>query len=54
MKYVAQPGDDDITTLRVPKRLRRKLGMLVNKNDNLDTGLEKILDKYIEKLPEPQ
>lgn len=53
MKYVAKEGDDDFTTIRMQKRVRRKLGMLINNNTNLDDGLEQILDKYIEKLPEP-
>jgi len=53
MKYVPQHDDDDSTTINIPKRVRRKLGLLVNKNDNLNVGLEKILDKHIKELPEP-
>lgn len=52
MKYVAQSDDQDITTLRVPKRVRRKLGYLINGNENIDVGLERILDALLIKLPE--
>jgi len=50
MKYDPQPDDDDITTLRVPKRVRRKLGFLINGNENIDVGLERILDKQLEQI----
>lgn len=52
MKYIAQPDDDDITTLRVPKRVRHKLGLCINGNENIDEGLERLLDVVIEKIPE--
>ena len=47
MKYTKQTDDHTITTLRVRKRLRHKLGMLVNGNETLEEGLEKILDKEL-------
>ena len=50
VKYEKQPGDEVITTLRITKRIRRKLGLLVNKNQNLDVGLEEILDLELAKL----
>lgn len=53
MKYIPHPDDEVVTTLRIPKRIRRKLGLLINKNENLDVGLERILDQHVEKLPEP-
>jgi len=50
MEYISQSDDDVITTLRVPKRVRRKLGMLITGNENLDVGLERILDEKIIKI----
>lgn len=48
MQYETQPGDNDITTLRVTKRIRRKLGDLITGNETLEAGLERILDaQYI-------
>ena len=49
MEYTSQIGDDEITTLRVPKRVRRKLGLLINGNENIDVGLERILDALLKK-----
>ena len=45
--YQPQTDDDEITTLRVPRRVRRKLGSLINGNESLDKGLERILDKEL-------
>lgn len=53
MIYPAQDGDEDITTLRVPKRLRRKLGLCMNGNEKIPGGLERIIDAVLEKMPEP-
>lgn len=50
MEYQAKPDDNDITTLRVPKRVRRKLGFLINGNENIDVGLERILDEQLVKV----
>lgn len=47
MEYQAQPDDDTVTTLRVPKRVRRKLGMLIDGNENIDVGLERLLDSML-------
>ncbi len=44
MEYVPQTDDNDIGSVRVTKRTRRKLGMLVDGNHTLDEGLEAILD----------
>ncbi len=52
VKYIEQPDDNEATSLRVPRRVRRKLGFLVNSNDHLSYGLEKILDAELEKIPE--
>lgn len=46
MNYEPQRDDEDITTLRITKRVRRKLGMCINKNETMDEGLERILDKH--------
>ncbi len=51
MKYVSQEDDAIITTLKVPKRVRRKLGILIDGNENIDVGLERILDSLLEELP---
>ncbi len=48
MKYVPKSDDKEITTLRVPKRVRRKLGLLINGNETIDKGLERILDGQLE------
>ncbi len=50
MKYEPQDGDEAITTLRVTKRIRRKLGDLITGNETLDSGLERILDTQYAKL----
>jgi len=50
MKYTPQQGDSDITTFRIPKRVRRKLGLLVNKNTTLPAYLEKMIDKELKKI----
>ncbi len=47
MDYESQSDDDEIASLRVTKRTRRKLGMLTNGNQSLDEGLEAILDKEL-------
>ena len=44
MKYITKADDNDIGSVRVTKRTRRKLGMLVDGNHTLDEGLELILD----------
>ena len=49
LEYVPQDGDDDITTLRVAKRIRRKLGMLMNGNENIDEAIERIFDDRLKK-----
>jgi len=49
MKYTPQKGDEIITTLRITKRIRRKLGMVLDKNILLAPGLEAILDKELKK-----
>lgn len=47
MEYEVQADDNDIGSVRVTKRTRRKLGMLVDGNHTLDEGLELILDKLL-------
>lgn len=47
MKYVPQRDDNEIGSVRVTKRTRRKLGMLINGNQSLDEGLEEIVDKLL-------
>ncbi len=40
----------DITTLTIPNRVRQKLGKLINHNETIPEGLERILDKEIRRL----
>ncbi len=40
----------DITTITVPTRVRRKLGEVINHNENISEGLERILDKEKKRL----
>lgn len=47
MKYVTQKDDEEITTIRVKKRVRHKLGYCVNGNETLEEGFERILDKEL-------
>jgi len=47
MKYIPQSNDEDISSIRVTKRTRRKLGLLVDGNHTLNEGLEVILDKLL-------
>lgn len=49
MKYIPQPDDDVPTTVRMPKRVRRKLGMLTNKNTTLPQYLEYMCDKELKR-----
>ncbi len=49
MKYIPQKDDNVPTTIRMPKRVRRKLGMLVDKNTTLPKYLEKMCDKELKK-----
>ena len=48
---VMKPKSDDdiITSVLMPKRVRRKLGSLVNGNESLGVGLERILDDILTK-----
>ena len=41
---------DDITTITVPNRVREKLGEVINHNETLPQGLERILDKEKKRL----
>jgi len=41
---------DDVTTITIPTRVRVKLGEVVNHNETLPQGLERILDKERKKL----
>jgi len=41
---------NDITTITIPTRVRKKLGDVVNHNETLPEGLERILDKEKKKL----
>jgi hypothetical protein len=47
MKTATMVDEKSITTLRINKRIRRKLGELINGNETLDEGLERILDKAL-------
>ncbi len=40
----------DVTTITIPNRVRIKLGEVVNHNETLPQGLERILDKERKKL----
>lgn len=40
----------DITTITVPTRVRRKLGEVINHNENISEGLERILDREKKRL----
>jgi len=41
---------DDITTVTLPTRVRKKLGDVINHNETLPEGLERILDKEKKRL----
>jgi len=41
---------DDITTITVPTRLRKKIGDVINHNETLPAGLERIIDKEKKRL----
>ena len=47
MEYITQKDDDEIASLRVTRRTRRKLGMMITGNETIDEGLEIILDKLL-------
>ncbi len=47
VEYVKQPDDDDPSSIAVVKRTRRKLGMLISKNQSFDKGLEELVDKLL-------
>ncbi len=47
MKYIPQKDDNEISSVRVTKRTRRKLGMLIDGNQSLGKGLEDIVDKLL-------
>jgi len=55
-KLVLSPlgSDNDITTLRITKLIRRKLGLLIDGNETLDFGLERLLDEKIAELKQRQ
>lgn len=55
-KLVLSPlsSDNDITTLRITKLIRRKLGLLIDGNETLDFGLERLLDEKIAELKKRQ
>ena len=40
----------DITTITVPNRVRTKLGEVINHNETLPEGLERILDREKKRL----
>ena len=40
----------DITTITVPKRVRRKLGEVINHNENIAQGLERMIDREKKRL----
>ena len=51
MKYVPKQDDDEeFTTLRLTKRLRRKLGILVDGNKRVQDKLEEMIDRELAKL----
>ncbi len=47
MEYVKQPDDDEPSSIAVVKRTKRKLGMLISKNQTFDKGLEELADKLL-------
>ncbi len=40
----------DVTTITVPNRLRKKLGEVINHNETIPQGLERIIDKERKQL----
>jgi len=48
MQYVAQPGDGDKTTIRMDKRVRRKLGLIMNGNTHPDQKIVELIDNVLE------
>ncbi len=47
MEYATQPDDDEPSSIAVVKRTKRKLGMLISKNQSFDKGLEELADKLL-------
>ena len=47
LKYHNKRDEHIVTTLRVKKRQRYKLGMLQNVNESLNEALERILDREL-------
>ena len=47
LKYHNKKDEHIVTTLRIKKRQRYKLGMLQNGNESLNEALERILDKEL-------
>ena len=47
LKYHKKKDEHIVTTLRIIKRQRYKLGMLQNGNESLEEALEKILDREL-------
>lgn len=50
MKYIPQENDDDETTILITKRIRRKIGYLINGNETIKQGLERVLDEELKKI----
>jgi len=50
VRYIPEKNDDEPTTIRIPKRLRRKIGLLVNKNTTIPEYLEKLIDRQLKRL----
>ncbi len=53
MKFEKMPNDEVITTLRITKRVRRKLGLITNGNQTLEKAFEALLDKQLALIPDP-
>lgn len=47
MKYVIQSDDNELSSIAVVKRTKRKLGMLISKNQSFDKGLEELADRLL-------
>jgi len=41
---------NDVTTITIPNKVRKKLGDVINHNETIPSGLERILDKEKSRL----
>ena len=50
MEYISKKDDGGFTTIRITKRIRRKLGMLTDGNKRPMVRLEEILDEKMRRI----